>query len=229
VLGIGLSWFVLPQLVGVLYSLNVDLPPTTLVVIAVADFFTEYGLIVVPSLLFAVLIIGFLTKFTKLQIVMQWALLKVPGIKTLVAQATIARFGIILGSLMKAGVPPVEALHSITEVTTLYRFKKFYEKLTEHIQIGDSFAKSFGEIRGSRRVLPISVQQIVITGEQSGRLAEVLEKIADIYQKKAEETAQKLPLILEPMLLIFIAGLVAFIAFSIIMPIYSVVGNIGGQ
>lgn len=76
--------------------------------------------------------------------------------------------------------------------------------------------------------MPISVQQIIITGERSGRLSEVLAKIADIYQKKAEETAQKLPIILEPMLLIVIAGMVAFIAFSIIMPIYSVVGNIGG-
>ena len=229
IIAIGLSWFVLPQLVGVLFALNVKLPATTLLVIAVADFFTAHGAVVVPLAFTGLLVTRILTKFTKFGIVVQWLLLKVPGIKTLIREASIARFGIILGSLMGAGVPPVEALRSLTEVTSLHRDKCFYRKLTEHIQLGDSFAKSFQIIKKSKRVLPISVQQIIATGEQSGRLSEVLAKIADIYQKKAEETAQKLPIILEPMLLIVIAGLVAFIAFSIIMPIYSVVGNIGGK
>ncbi len=228
VIAVGLSWFVLPQLVGVLFALNVELPAATLAVIAVADFFTQHGATVVPSIFAGMIVLGALVKFTKLQIVMQFVLLNIPGIKSLIKEASIARFGIILGSLMGAGVAPVEALRSLTEVTNTERYKKFYRKLTDHIQLGDSFAKSFTEIRSSKRVLPISVQQIIITGEQSGRLSEVLAKIADIYQKKAEETAQKLPIILEPMLLIVIAGLVAFIAFSIIMPIYSVVGNIGG-
>jgi len=228
IIAIGLSWFVLPQLVGVLFALNVKLPATTVAVIAVADFFTKNGATVVPAAFGGLIIGGILIKFTKLQIVMQWFLLKVPGIKSLIRQASIARFGIILGSLMSAGVAPVEALRSLAEVTSMWSYKRFYIKLTEHIQVGNSFSKSFQEIRGSKKILPISVQQIIITGEQSGRLSEVLAKIADIYQKKAEETAQKLPIILEPMLLIVIASLVAFIAFSIIMPIYSVVGNIGG-
>jgi len=229
IIAIGLSWFILPQLVGVLFALNVELPATTLAVIAVSDFFTKHGAVFVPSLVSGMALVGILAKFTKLQIVAQWILLRIPGIKTLIREASIARFGIILGSLMAAGVAPVESLRSLTEVTTLYSFKRFYQKLAEHVQIGDSFGKSFQEIHGSRKVLPISVQQIIVTGEQSGRLSEVLAKIADIYQKKAEETAQKLPIVLEPMLLIIIAALVAFIAFSIIVPIYSVVGNISGK
>jgi type IV pilus assembly protein PilC len=228
VIAIGLSWFVLPQLVGVLYALNVELPPTTLLVISIADFFTEYGSTVVPAIFLGMFIMAMLAKFTSLRIVAQWLTLHIPGVKTLIVQASIARFGIILGSLMRAGVPPVEALESLTEVTSLYRFRIFYKRLTDHVQIGDSFSKSFAEIKNSRKVIPISVQQIIVTGEKSGRLSEVLAKTADIYQKKAEETAQKLPIILEPMLLILIAGLVSFIAFSIIMPIYSVVGNISG-
>ena len=228
IITIGLSWFVLPQLVGVLYALNVELPATTRAVIAVADFFTAYGSVVVPSLLVTAGIFGILFKFTKLKYMAQWIVLHIPGVKTLIIEASIAQFGIILGSLLKAGVAPVEALQSLTNVTSMIRYSTFFGKLTEHIKLGDSFAKSFSEIPRSRKVLPPSVQQIVVTGERSGRLSEVLLKIADIYQKKAEETAQKLPIILEPVLLIFIAGLVAIIAFSIIMPIYSVVGNIGG-
>lgn len=228
IITIGLSWFVLPQLIGVLYALNVELPATTLAVIAVANFFTQHGAVVVPSGLFVLFILSLLFKFTRLRIVGQWMVLHIPGVKTLIIEASVAQFGIILGSLLRAGVAPVEALQSLADVTSLQRYRTFYSRLTEHIRVGDSFAKSFQEIRGSRKILSPSVQQIIITGERSGRLSEVLLKIADIYQKKAEETAQKLPIILEPVLLIFIAGLVAMIAFSIIMPIYSVVGNISG-
>ena len=228
VIAIGLSWFILPQLVGVLYALNVDLPPTTRFVIAISDFFTEHGATAVPLFALGAMVLSTLVKFTKLRYIAQWFVLHIPGVKSLIKEASIARFGIILGSLMKAGVPPVEALQSLADVTSLIRYKRFYQKLTTHIQVGDSFATSFEKIKKSRRVLPVSVQQIISTGEKSGRLSDVLEKIAHIYQKKAEETAQKLPIILEPMLLFVIAGMVAFIAFSIIVPIYSVVGNIGG-
>ena len=99
--------------------------------------------------------------------------------------------------------------------------------MLEHITLGDSFAKSFQTIRGSQKLLPPSVQQLVITGERSGALAEIMLKIADIYDKKASETAQKLPVILEPMLLLFIGSLVGTIAFAVIVPIYSIVGTVG--
>jgi type IV pilus assembly protein PilC len=80
-----------------------------------------------------------------------------------------------------------------------------------------------------KHLLPVSVQQLVITGEKSGKMADMLIRIAGIYEKKAEEAAQRLPIVLEPILLIFIGSLVGTIAFAIIVPIYSIVGSVGGR
>ncbi len=224
---IGLGMFVLPNLVGVLFSLNVPLPLVTRLVIMFTEFFTEHGAVAVPSMLGGMVVLGILLKFTPLKIVGQWVLFKIPGIGTLVREATIARFGVILGGLVKAGVPLLEALRSLAEVTPVVSYKRFYERLLDHITLGDSFSKSFKILRGSEKLLPISVQQLIVTGEKSGSLADILLKVADIYEKKANNTAEKLPVILEPMLLLFIGGLVGTIAFAIIVPIYSIVGNIG--
>lgn len=71
------------------------------------------------------------------------------------------------------------------------------------------------------------MQQLIVTGERSGRIAEMLMRVASIYEKKAEEAAQRLPVILEPILLLFIGALVGTIAFAIIVPIYSIVGSVG--
>lgn len=224
---IGLGMFVLPNLIGVLYSLNVPLPFVTRMVILFSNTFTNYGHIAVPAMIGGFFFMIILAKYTPLKVMFQWMMFRVPGVGSLAREATIARFGVILGGLLKAGVPVIEAMQSLVEVTPIVSYRKLYSRMLDHITIGDSFSKSFAAIKGSEKLLPPSVQQLVITGEKSGALADIMLKVADIYDKKASETAQKLPVILEPMLLLFIGGLVGTIAFAIIVPIYSIVGTVG--
>lgn len=227
VIVMGLGMFVLPNLIGVLTSLNVELPFITRMVIRFSDVFSAHGLIIAPASIAGMVIFVILAKYTVLKVPVQWVVFRIPGIGTLLRSATIARFGVIVGGLLKAGVPVVDAVQSLVEVTPILVYRHLYEKLRDHITIGDSFAKSFSAIRGSEKLLPVSVQQLVVTGEKSGALAEIMLKVADIYDKKASETAQKLPVILEPILLLIIGSLVGTIAFAIIVPIYSIVGNVG--
>jgi len=227
VLIMGLGLFVLPNLVQVLYSLHVELPLATRVVIWFSQLFEKHGTVFVPLLFLALILVLLLSKYTRFRVVSQWVVFHTPGIGSLARESIIAQFGVILGGLLRAGVPLVEALSSLAEVTTTVSYKSFYEKLLEHVNAGDSFSKSFKALPETNRLFPVSVQQLIVTGERSGSLADVLMKISDMYDKKASETAEKLPVILEPLLLIVIAGIVAGLAFAIIVPIYKVVGNIG--
>ena len=223
----GLGLFVLPNLVQVLYSLNADLPPTTRAVIFITEMFSKYGKQGVPAMMGGMVVLFLLAKYTAFRRVSQWMVFRIPGIGRLAREATIARFGVILGGLLEAGVPLVESLQSLEDVTHIVSYKKMYRQMTERVALGDSFAICFKDIRGSRKLIPASMQQLIITGERSGSLSETFMKVASIYEKKAEETAEKLPTILEPVLLLIIGGLVGTIAFAIITPIYSVVGNVG--
>ncbi len=227
IITLGLAWFVLPKLVQVLLSLDAELPLVTRAIIWIANFFSEHGSVAVPLfLLFAVFVV-LICKFTALRGPAQQLVFRLPGIGSLARQATIARFGVILGSLLHAGVPLLEALRSLADVTTIVSYQKFYRRLAKEVEMGQSFGKAFHSIRETPSLLPVSVQQLVVTGEKSGSLADMLMKISEIYDKKAEETAHKLPVILEPLLLFFIGGIVGTVAFAIIVPIYSIVGSIG--
>ncbi len=228
ILVIGLGWFVLPNLIGVLFSLGVPLPLVTRMVIGFTNFFTNYGVIAVPGMIIGMIGFVILNKVCMpVKIATQWVMFRIPGVGVLAREATIARFGVILGGLLKAGVPVIEAVQSLIEVTPVIAYRNLYTHMLEHISVGDSFSKSFQSIKGSDKLLPPSVQQLVVTGEKSGSLADIMLKVADIYDKKASETAQKLPVVLEPLILMFIGGLVGTIAFAIIVPIYSIVGNVG--
>lgn len=224
---LGLAWFVLPQLVGVLLSLNAELPLVTRIIIWVADFFKEHGSVAVPLSFAFLFFVYLICRFTALRGPAQMFVFKLPGIGTMAKSATLARLGVILGSLLRAGVPLVESIRSMAEVTDIVYYRRFYFRLASDIEVGQSFASAFDNLKESKKLIPASVQQLIITGERSGRIAEMLMRIADIYEKKAEEAAQRLPVVLEPILLIFIGGLVGTIAFAIIVPIYSIVGNVG--
>jgi type IV pilus assembly protein PilC len=224
---LGLAWFVLPQLVGVLISLNAKLPLPTRIIIWIANFFGAHGAVVVPSMFGALIVFALLAKYTALKGPVQQAIFMTPGIGTMARSATIASFGVILGSLLRAGVPIVVAVQSLADVTDTVRYRIFYGRLARELEVGQSFSSAFKAIPETSGVLPPSVQQLLITGERSGRMADMLLRIADIYEKKAEEAAAKLPVVLEPILLVFIGGLVGTIAFAIIVPIYSVVGSMG--
>ncbi|MEI8229598.1 MAG: type II secretion system F family protein [Candidatus Peregrinibacteria bacterium] len=227
VLVMGLGLFVLPNLVGVLISLNVPLPLATRVVIAISKIFEAHGILIVSLTLSAVVFFFLLAKFTRFRSVSQWLVYHIPGVGTLAREATIAQFGVIVGGLLRAGVPLVDTLSSLVNVTDIVAYRRFYAEVYEHILAGDSFSKTFVAIKRTSSLLPISVQQLIMTGERSGSLADVLMKIAEIHDRKAQETAEKLPTILEPILLLSIGGIVATIAFAIIIPIYSVVGSLG--
>lgn len=226
---LGLAWFVLPQLVSVLISLNAKLPLPTLIIIWIANFFGAHGAVVVPSIFAGLITFMLLAKYSALKGPVQQVTFKIPGIGTMARSATIASFGVILGSLLRAGVPIVNAVQSLADVTDTVLYKKFYKKLAGELEVGQSFGSAFKAISETAKVLPASVQQLLVTGERSGRMADMLMRIAEIYEKKAEDAAARLPVVLEPLLLIFIGGLVGSIAFAIIVPIYSVVGSVGRQ
>jgi type IV pilus assembly protein PilC len=224
---LGLAWFVLPQLVTVLLSLNAELPFVTRMIIWIANFMKAHGNVAVPLFLTFLLLVTSLCKYTRLRGPTQQFIFRLPGVGTMARSATIARFGVILGSLLRAGVPLVESIHSMADVTDTVAYRKFYYRLANAIEVGQSFASAFSTLKETSSLIPISVQQLIVTGEKSGRMADMLMRIADIYEKKAEESAARLPVVLEPILLIFIGVLVGTIAFAIIVPIYSIVGSVG--
>jgi len=166
----GLGIFVLPNLIQVLYALNVDLPLSTRIVVGFTEFMQVHGVHTAGGIIITALVLLILTKYTSFRSITQWVVFRIPGIGRLAKEASIARFGVILGGLLEAGVPLVESMESLVNVTTIVSFRKLYRNLLERVVIGDSFATCFHSIRGSRKIIPGSVQQLIIIGEKSGQV-----------------------------------------------------------
>lgn len=230
VFGIVISWFILPRLSTMFTQLDLDLPIFTRVLIAIGEVLKSYGYMIVPALL---ALIAFATYFLffhqSTKKIGQAILFAFPGVQKLMVQVSLSRMGYVLGTLLGAGLPIVNALQALTETTTIHKYRRWYGILANGIENGYSFGNLFSKYRDMRHIIPLPVQQMIIAGEQSGKLPETLLKIGKLNEEKTETTTKNMTVLLEPILLVIVWFGVVFLGVSIIMPIYGLIGGIGEQ
>jgi len=227
IVGVALAWFILPRLARVFAQLGIALPAITKGLIAVGGFLGTYGVVALP-LFFVVLglVVYFLFYYQKTKFIGQTALFAFPGVRRLLREIELARFGYLLGTLLDAGLPITQALDSLQKATFFPPYKKLYAHLRDSIEEGNSFSKSFLNYKQSVILVPTSIQQLIGAGEQSGKLSETLLKISAIFEARTENTAKNLTVILEPILLVIVWLGVVAVALAVILPIYSLIGNL---
>ncbi|MGE5327784.1 MAG: type II secretion system F family protein [Thiobacillus sp.] len=228
VIGLGIAWFVLPKLLSAFTGMKLKVPLITQLLMNFGSFLQDYGYIFVPTFLIGLfLLFYFMFIFKKTRFIGQAILIHVPVAKDIMKQTEIARFGFVLSGLLKSGLPVIEAIDSLIKTSTYRPYTKFYKHLYSKIEEGYSFKNSFISYKSSKKLIPLPIQQMIIAGEKSGNLPDVLEKIALIYEEKVDVSAENLAILLEPLLLIIIFAAVLTIALAVIIPIYSLIGNMG--
>lgn len=226
VIGVGVAWFILPKLSRVFEQLDVKLPLITKILISLGEFISKYGIVVVPIGIVSIALIGYvLFSFKKTKHLGDELLSRFPGIKKLVKEVQISRLGFVLGNLLEAGLPVIRALESLADATTSRKYKKFYLYLRDSVEEGISFQRSFEEYDSINKIVPSSIQQMIIASEQSGRLPSTFIKIGIDFEAKTDITAKNLVVVLEPIMLVVVWLGVVAVALAVILPIYSLIGG----
>lgn len=230
IIGIGIAWFILPKLALVFAQLKIKLPLITKVLIGAGTFLGEYGRYVLPTaVIIIVALLFFIFSFSRTKFIGQFILFSVPGIKGLIKEVEVARFGYLLGTLLQAGLPITQALDSIASATEITPYRKFYTHLRDSVADGNSLQKGFVTFKHANRLIPVPIQQLVVAGEQSGSLARTLLKIGETFEAKADTMTKNLTVILEPILLVIVWLGVVAVALAVVLPIYSLIGGFKTQ
>ena len=226
-IGVGIAWFILPRLATVFDQLDLELPVVTQWLIAIGEVLEAHGVFIVPALLLGLAFVLFLLfGYHKTRHVGLFLLFHTPGIRQLFQEIELARMGHTLGSLLRAGLSITTALQSLQQVASLPPYARFYNSLGTWIEEGNSFARSFELFPRSDRLIPRPVQQLIISGERSGTLAETFSRIGVYYEEKTDVSAKNLSVILEPIMLVIVWGGVVSVALAVMLPIYNLVGGL---
>ncbi|MBT9131016.1 MAG: putative type II secretion system protein F [candidate division WS2 bacterium] len=225
--GIFISWFVMPHFVSVFLSFNIELPIFTRALIFVSESLTYYGVwSILVLLIFIFSSFYFTFIFYKTRFIGHFLLSKVPGIGKLFSEIEMARFGYSLGSMLEAGLPINRALESLQNTTISLPHQKVYNHLAKSIEDGNSFKKSFDGSKQARKIIPTFVREMIVTGEQSGNISEIMLKIGDVFESKNEITIKNLTVIIEPLALVIVWLWVVFIVMAVVLPIYSLISTL---
>lgn len=221
--GILMMLVVMPKLTSMFEELNVNLPITTQILIAVSKFLTKYSYIGAAIIL---VLVFFLIKFLKTQKgkkTMSFIFLKLPGLNKIVKKMNCARFARSFCSLMQSGVSIVEALTISSQTVGNNFYQKALINASTEVKKGKKLQES---LESSGNLFPVLVGQMVGVGEETGELSNIMEKLADFYEEEVTNITNNLTAIIEPALMIFLGIVVAFFAISMIQPMYSMMEGI---
>lgn len=223
ILGMVLSFVVLPKITPLFEGLHVELPITTKALIAFSHFIENNGLIfflsIVAFITFALWLVRqpFTRPFT------HFLLLHTPIISRITMNANLARFSRTLGMLLKSGLRIDESLDITKNTVGNYYYARALKRVSRNIRTGSKLSDNLAAFEN---LFPILATKMIQVGEESGQFEETLFYLASFYEDEVDAATKALSTVIEPLLLLFIGLVVGFLALSIITPIYDITGNI---
>ena len=214
-----LMFKVVPVFAKLYSSFNVQLPLPTRILIALSDFFTSYWYLVAIAAIAPIVIFRWYTKIESGHYNWDSFKLNIPIFGPFSQKATMSRFARVFGALYKSGLPILQSLDIVSRVTDNRLISNAVKDIETEIRGG----KSLSELMELSHLFPPMVVQMVRVGEETGKLDEMLEKVAQYYDQELDYTVKNLTTSLEPILLGVIFGMVLFLALSIFLPMWDLV------
>ncbi|MDJ0974859.1 MAG: type II secretion system inner membrane protein GspF [Planctomycetota bacterium] len=218
--------FVVPKIMKVVENSGQKIPLPTQILKASADFLGANWFFVAGAIL-AVLIghrIGMRNREYKYRV--DRFKLRLPVLGDLFRKSAVSRFAVTMSTLLKSGVPVLEALKIVKDIVDNAVIQRVLENVQTRIIEGTDIATPIKK----SGVFPPVVGYMIAVGEQSGELENMLDQVASAYDEEIEIQIQKVTSLLEPLLIVGMALVVGFIVISVMLPILKIsdINNVGG-
>ncbi|MBO9051188.1 type II secretion system F family protein [Curtobacterium flaccumfaciens] len=145
-------------------------------------------------------------------------MLRLPVFGGLTRKIVIARFARNFSNMIGAGVPILQALSIVGQVSNNFAVQKALERVAEDVRKGESIAAPLAR----ESIFPAMVSQMVAVGEDAGSLEIMLEKIAVFYDSEVESTTESLTALIEPLLIAFLGVVVGGMIIALYLPIFQI-------
>lgn len=216
--GIGVVVFILPKMLGMFSEMDVELPLPTKILIAVVNAFQNYGIFMLIGFIGFIFLSVWLIKKPKVKEVVHNLILKLPIFGPVIKKVNIARFTLTLSNLLQSAIPIIEAVRITAGVEGNVKYRDDLLSVSEALKKGEPLSEALN--RSPSRFPPMVVQMIMV-GEQSGEVENMLKELANYYTDEVDNTMRNFSTIIEPVLILLLGVGVAGVAIAVIMPIYA--------
>lgn len=217
----GLMIFIVPSFTKIFKELleGDPLPGITQFLIDVSEWMKTrwYFLLAAPFVIVFIIKMTYKNKHGKYGL--DWVLYNMPILGPIVSKTAIARFSRTLGTLMSAGVPVLNALIIVRDTSGNELVAQAVMKVHDAVKEGEGISKPLG----ATKVFPQMVISMIEVGEETGRMPDMLEKVANTYDEEVDNAVDALTSLLEPIMIVVLAVIVGTIVIGLFAPLATII------
>jgi len=207
--------YIIPNFIQ-MYSDQTTLPLLTTLLVSFTGFIVSYAPFLGIALVAAAFGLSFWKKTASGRQVIDTATLRMPLVRTLLTQYYMAQLTRTLATVLRGGIPLVQAMETTAGVISNRIIAKHLTEsralLTEGVSLADSFERT--------KLAPDMTVRMIEVGESSGDLPQMLEDVADFYEQEVENKLTDLTTMIEPVLMLVMGVVIAFIVVALYLPIF---------
>ena len=225
-IGVGtfIMLYVVPKFVEIYSTMdNAKIPGITLAVLAVSDFLQKYIIYIGISIVVILVLCIYLYKNVKsFRRTVQWTLMHLPVFGDVIIYKEVTTFAKTFSSLLSHNVFITDSMEILNKVTNNEIYRSLIYDAINNIAQGKSISNAFKD----QWCFPIPAYEMIVTGERTGQLPEMMNKIALYYQDLHKNSVTRIKTFVEPTLIILLTVMVGIIVLSIVVPMFSMYSQI---
>ena len=224
---VGLMIFIVPNFSKIFSDLlgpKEPLPGPTQMIIAISETLVSRWYLYIGAIVAIIAVYQIAVRIPAGKWGIDWVKYNIPLFGPIVAKSAISRFGRTLGTLMSSGVPVLNSLAIVKETSGNEVVATAIQKVHDAVKEGEGIAEPLNDTK----IFPPMVISMVEVGEETGKLPEMLEKIADTYDEEVDNAVSALTSLIEPLMIVMLAGIVGSIVVALFMPLVKIIEKMGG-
>jgi len=216
--------FIIPTFQSIFSSFGSELPLPTRVLIGLSGILRHYFILIIAFPIASFFGFKRIRDTDKGRYITDYYALKLPLFGILLKKLAVAKFSRTLGTLMKSGVPILQALETVGKTSGNTVVEKAIEMTCASVREGESIADPLKKTA----VFPPMVIQMVAIGEATGTLDTMLSKIADFYDQEVDVSVKGLTSMIEPLIMVAMGIVIGAIVLAMFMPMFEM-GQMAGK
>lgn len=215
--------FVVPRFIEMFENQDAALPWITKLVIFLSDFIkTNYLGIIIAVLVIIIIFYGLYKNIKAFKKTVQTILMKTPMIGNIIIYNEVTTFTKTFASLLNHSVFITDSMTILSQLTDNEIYKKIINRSLVNLSKGAKISESFK----GQWAFPIVAYEMLVTGENTGQLGLMMEKVSEHYQSLHRNAVNQMKSLIEPIMIAFLAVIVGGIILSIIIPMFELYNEI---
>lgn len=209
--------FVIPRFSEIFKDMGGALPLPTQMLMSLSSSMINYWWLIIASMLVIILLVRGYIRTDSGRLFWDSLKLKMPATKSVYIKTIVSRFSRTLGTLLQSGLPILEAIRIARDTAGNIVIARAINPVLEGVKRGRGLAKPLKE---TAKFPPLAIH-IITVGEETGKLDEMLIKLAENFDNDIRNSMKRLIALIEPALILVMGAVVAFIVFAMLLAIFS--------